>query len=475
MFLLKTKQSWFIASMFGKLCITSIIIIPPCYISGLLFPIAIRLFNNDVLKIGSTTSRIYFINTLGSVIGPLSGIVLIPLIGIKLSMMFIATLFIIIGSLFFIIFTEKYFSKVIIYISINVVLIIICILQPIKPIINFSSISPLTTVVFYKEGFYQTIMLLKNKLGQTIFSIDGNIEADNHPVQLKHFILKGHLPQLLYPEQADVLVIGLGMGITLHALENNPYVNSVDVVELSPDVIKAQKYLKEINGDVLNCRKLTLINDDGRNYLSATKKKYSVINIDPIHPRISGVGILYTREFYKLVKNHLLKNGVFIQWMPSYQMSSDLFKIAVNSFYQTFNNSVMWYVRGHLLMIGFNGDVVLDYKLMKEKFEANRKDFESIKINSVNELLSFTAMYPEGIKSLVNDVTEINSDDNLYLEYHTPGEYLFQVSDIIQNIQPYWNFSEKYFKNIDPQNLYVIKKLWDAREKYVVEESLKPF
>jgi spermidine synthase len=474
--LLKSKDSWFFASIFGKIIVAGAFIFPPCYISGMIFPMAIQLYNNEATELGQTTSRLYVANTMGSVVGPLcAGLVLIPWIGIRASLLVIAFLTVLLGVLVAATLVKNMIRRLSIAILIEVILISICLAQPEKIIANYTSVSPKTEAIFHREGFYQTISLLRNEKGQTIFMIDGNVEADNHPIQLRHFILKSHLPLLLYQrDQADVLVVGLGMGITLQAFVNNPWVRSIDVVELSPEVISAQAYLKDINGDVLNSDRVSVIVDDGRNYLTASSKKYNVISIDPIHPRISGVGTLYTKEFYEIVKLHLTKDGIFVQWMPSYQMSPELFKVAVNSFYKTFNNSMLWYVQGHFLMVGHTDDIQMDCTRLKEKFEYIRDDLEGIGINNIEDLIALAAMTPKGLQVFVQDAINVNSDDNLFLEYHAPGDYLYRVSDIIMEVQPYFDFPESYFINITPQKIEQIHALWESRRNYILEEAQKP-
>lgn len=60
--------------------------------------------------------------------------------------------------------------------------------------------------------------------------------------------------------------------------------------------MKAQEHLHDVNGGVLSDPRLKLHVDDGRSFLKFSGKQYDLITADPIHPRISGVGVLYTKE-----------------------------------------------------------------------------------------------------------------------------------------------------------------------------------
>ena len=69
----------------------------------------------------------------------------------------------------------------------------------------------------------------------------------------------GHLPLLLHPQAEDVLVIGLGSGMTLGAVEHYP-VQRVDVVELEPAVVEAAiGFFQPYTNDALNDPRANLI------------------------------------------------------------------------------------------------------------------------------------------------------------------------------------------------------------------------
>jgi len=459
------KDSWFLITIISKSICASLFILFPCIISGILFPIAVKISSNSNQSIGKTTSVVYYWNTIGSVLGPLTtAFILIPLLNIKGAFFAISLFIILTGTLLNFKQTKLYTAFDIIPIVIFITIISISYLLPDKIVSNYSIIAKETELIYHEEGNAQTISLLKNDKNQTIFLIDGNVEADNSPTQLRHFILKGHLPLLLHPQPDNVLVIGLGMGITLNAIENNPAVKTIDLVELSPQVVKAQEYLININNDVLNNEKLNLIIDDGRNFLSATTKKYDMITVDPIHPRISGVGTLYTHEFYEQVSEHLNHNGIYIQWIPSYQMSPHSFKMAVNTFKTTFPHSILWYVKGHVLLLGKKNNIIIDYDIMKKNFYNISSDMKRINIRNTEELLSLVAMTPDYLNLYTEGFNMQNNDNNLYLEYHVPGQYLYNVDDIIKSILPYWGFSDVYIKNVNQEERNTIFAYWDERE-----------
>jgi spermidine synthase len=56
--------------------------------------------------------------------------------------------------------------------------------------------------------------------------------------------------------------------------------------------------------------------DDGRRFLERTAGQYDVIAIDPPPPtQAAASSLLYSREFYSIVKQRLRTHGIFQQWV----------------------------------------------------------------------------------------------------------------------------------------------------------------
>jgi spermidine synthase len=58
-----------------------------------------------------------------------------------------------------------------------------------------------------------------------------------------------------------------------------------------------------------------LVVDDGRRFLDGSTQTYDVIVIDPPPPPQSpGTSLLYSREFYSVIRQHLSKGGILEEW-----------------------------------------------------------------------------------------------------------------------------------------------------------------
>jgi predicted membrane-bound spermidine synthase len=60
-----------------------------------------------------------------------------------------------------------------------------------------------------------------------------------------------------------------------------------------------------------------IVIDDGRRYLRRVRTQYDLITIDPPPPiEAAGTSLLYSREFFELVKQHLRPGGMLQVWFP---------------------------------------------------------------------------------------------------------------------------------------------------------------
>src|SRR5207249_3880871 len=58
-----------------------------------------------------------------------------------------------------------------------------------------------------------------------------------------------------------------------------------------------------------------IVVDDGRRFLRRTSESFDIITVDPPPPaEAAGSSLLYSEEFYRLVKERLKPNGILQQW-----------------------------------------------------------------------------------------------------------------------------------------------------------------
>jgi spermidine synthase len=128
--------------------------------------------------------------------------------------------------------------------------------------------------------------------------------------------LMAHLPLAFLdrtPQRA--LVVCFGMGTTFRSLVS--WGVDTTAVELIPSVPGLFGFFHEDGPELLRRPDARVVVDDGRRFLERTRDSFDVITIDPPPPIVAaGSSLLYTREFYALIRRRLAPGGVVQQWLP---------------------------------------------------------------------------------------------------------------------------------------------------------------
>ena len=129
--------------------------------------------------------------------------------------------------------------------------------------------------------------------------------------------MMAHLP-LAYLDRPpqDALVICFGIGTTFRSLHS--WGIPVTAVELVPSVPRLFPYFHSDGPEILSSPLSHVVIDDGRRYLERTSQQYDVITIDPPPPvEAAGSGLLYSEDFYSVLRKHLRPGGILQQWLPN--------------------------------------------------------------------------------------------------------------------------------------------------------------
>lgn len=421
------------------------LLLVPATLLGATFPVALRIHTTTVAHVGRGSGDVYAANTVGAVLGSLAaGLLLVPTLGARATIVLLAFAFLGIGSFLARLpdgsGTPAPARR---WIAPAGAVTLLCgalaLLLPYRVTLNFNQQKPVgAKLLYHAEGIQNTIDVVRSANGITSLIIGGNVEADDGYSQRRHFVLKGHLPLLLIPEPRSVLVVGLGMGITLQATARHPGLERIDVVELSPEILDAQRELAAVNGDVVANPIVKVRIDDGRLFMRMAQDRYDMITADPIHPKISRVGYLYTREYYETIRDRLLPGGVVCQWMPIYQIAPTRLRSAIKTFQSVFPEATLWYVEGHALLLAQPGRAAIDTELVRRKFEAEavRADLASIDIGSPEELLRHQIMGPDELEAYLAEEpgVPLNTDDYPYLEYFVPRDLFHGTAENVREL-----------------------------------------
>lgn len=434
--------STFAVRVWSNFTVAFLYMVVPAFFMGVAFPLAGKIHAEYRKVVGGAVGEVLAYNTVGAILGAgLSGYVMIYLFGIERSLQMLTVINIGFGLLVWTNVGNLRILKwgitgltaaALLFLAINQNALRI---WDMKYFAIFRNNQPEafrtpemireavenTDVLYYGEGVEAIVSSIKIKGGEQSFITNGRIEASSHLQALQCQFTLGHLPMLLNNDTKNVLVVGLGSGMTLGATSVHPDVKKITLVEIEPKVIGVAKTFARYNHRVLDNPKLKIVFNDGRNFLMTSKEKFDVITADPIHPWFRGAGYLYTTEYFRLASDHLLPGGVICQWLPIYEMTPKDLKSVVKTFREHFRHSMLWLTHYDAELVGSNTPIVIDEEELDRRIKEPGifSDLSRVMMGSATDFLSYFVAGTDGMKKF-GEGGILNTDDNLYLEFSAP-------------------------------------------------------
>lgn len=283
------------------------------------------------------------------------------------------------------------------------------------------------TLLMYEEGPTSTVSVRKD-WDITSMAINGRTngsDRDDMPTQ----VMLGQLPLLLAPSTRNALVVGYATGVTAGAMLQSA-IESLECIELEPATIPASRFFEHVNNKPLNDPRMRLIIDDARTYLRVVPTRYDMIVSEPSHPWVPGVANLFTKEFFELGRDRLTDDGMFVQWLQIYQLSTDSLRSALATFGEVFPHVQVFRVEGatkgkDLLLIGSRRPMPIDELMARarERMGDGRMAAELARINikSAADLKTWHVCDETRLTPAVAGAV-INTDDNMHIETTVPRE-----------------------------------------------------
>ncbi|MCX8107765.1 MAG: fused MFS/spermidine synthase, partial [Verrucomicrobiae bacterium] len=346
----------------------------PTLCLGMTLPLVSRVAASAVTEVGGAVGRVFAVNTLGTVLGTcLTGFVFLPRLGLArtfalgvglntwiglavlfrlkgLSLAKVSGPIVVLASLIVwgsgLLFDETWRGS-----------LTMGMWRPgIAPSTasEFIEISRSSNIRFYRDGAGSTVSVHGEREGgpNLFLKVNGKTEASTYGDMTTQLLL-AHVPMVLHPEPRNVLVVGLGSGVTAGSVAAHGRMQTLDVVEISPDVVEGARLFSSYNRNVLNDKRLRLVIDDAKSFLLSTDKKYDLIISEPSNPWMAGVANVFSREFYAHCKAHLAPGGLMVQWVQLYEFSDAAFDVVLATFASEFPSVNLWHTdTADLLLVG---------------------------------------------------------------------------------------------------------------------------
>lgn len=443
------------------LLLSFVIIFFPALFMGISFPLICKIYTQNTDKLGYNVGKVYFINTIGSILGSLiAGFILIPLLGISKGIISVAFINLLLGMTLIVL--EPDLQRKTRFITVNCCIVFIAIFLAhlgtkdpmILPPSIFRTVTRSDKLLYYKETSEGTVIVSEDRFtGIRACHINNNAVCGTTYDALKVIKMLGHLPFFINPDAQNALIIGFGIGITASAVAEHD-VNQIDCIEICPGIKDAAKFFNVFNKNVIKNPKINFIGGDGRNYILVTNKKYDVISCDPTHPSL-GCNNLYTKEYFQLCKKILNKNGVICQYLPLHKLSLNEFKILIKTFSSVFPHTTVWLAHSHGILIATDHRIDIDFSFLRNNLQNLQDD-----ILFDPYLLTICLIYDEEAVTKFTKGAAINTDNNPYLEFFTSNSIKRESWDI--NLSALLKFRinpQKLIANIDDKeklNRYLI-------------------
>jgi len=176
---------------------------------------------------------------------------------------------------------------------------------------NLAQLHRIKKVIYSGRTKFQSIEIVDTRSFGVCLVLDGKIQSSELDEFIYHEALV-HPAMLSHACPETAFIAGGGEGATLREVLAHKTVGRVVMVDIDAQVIDiCRHYLPFFHQGSFNDSRLELNFADARMYLQKTNDKFDVVIIDLVEPLEEGPAcLLYTREFYELVKDKLNVGGI---------------------------------------------------------------------------------------------------------------------------------------------------------------------
>lgn len=139
-----------------------------------------------------------------------------------------------------------------------------------------------------------------------------------------------------------------------------------------------------------------------------------------------GVANLFTRDFFELGLSRLKDDGVFVQWVQIYQLSTESLRAVLATYQRVFPHVLVFRVGGagkgkDLILVGSRS--LLDLSRIRSRLEDRRISAEVARVGlvSADDIASWYVCDEMELRPAVQSAP-INTDDNMLIETRVPKE-----------------------------------------------------
>jgi spermidine synthase len=386
------------------------LVIVTAALKSVLFPVVHHLGANDAVAWkGGSFSRVYFANVLGCTLGPL--IVTLWLMDV-LAMEQLFAGVAVVTSVAGIWLAGKTRATLTLAMVATVAIAAIPFLPALagRAVVETGGEAP-KWLLERKEGIIHTVA---DRAGDIVFGgnvYDGRINVDLRVNSNK--IDRIYAAMIATPSPKRVLVIGLSGGSWTRIISSFPSVEQVDVVEINPGYLQLIAQYPEV-APIMHDSRIHIHIDDGRRWLRAQgDERYDAIIVNSTFHWRSGATLLLSREFFRLLNEHLTVAGVALVNTTG---SPEVIKTAAAEFPWTYlhGNSVIMSRNDFRPSLRSGADAIYATRMDgKPVFDAGR----AIDAAAVRSVIDAPLVGLNVVEKKAGRPVEVNTDLKMLTEY----------------------------------------------------------
>ena len=361
---LRASDAGYDAFSVARYAICLVVMLPATFCAGITLPLITKM----LLRMGAgerSIGQVYSVNTLGSIVGVvLAGLLLMPLLGLKMLLVTGALVDIAMGALLIVPAvragmlprrrTIGFAVATLAFVVANAAFVSFEKRVLASGVYRHSIIPEKGqyTFPFYEDGRTATVSVRRSTTEDRMLTLSTNGKPDasiggfwsdtaitlRFPLKLD-LSTQVMLPLITLahrPGAREAAVIGQGSGMTSHFLLGSPALSRLATIEIEPAMIRGSHEFYPSNARVFDDPRSIFVLDDAKSYFASANRKFDLIISEPSNPWVSGVSGLFTTEFYARVRGHLAPKGVFGQWLHLYELSDRLVLSVVKAIDENF-------------------------------------------------------------------------------------------------------------------------------------------
>lgn len=347
--LVKLPPAWW-RWLGGELPMAALLLLPPAILSGISFPLAVRMVVSTPAWAGIGIGSMIAVNTLGGIGGAVAvGFFLLPGLGLESSVRICTAASLAAGFAAWMLLDGGATRAVrtargVAAAASLAAWIAVPVLAPTRLPADF--LAERDRLVDYREGFESNLAVVRRSAGGLALEIDRWWQGQD---KKSHQVMAAHLPTLLHPAPRRVLVVGVGAGQTplrfaMHGVER------LDCVDIEPRVFELVR--EHFSSEWMRDPRVRLFTMDGRNHLSHAAERYDLVSLEVGQLFRPGAASFYTRDFYRRARARLAPGGVISQFVPLPYLAPPELRSVLATFLAEFPQATLWYNTSELLLVG---------------------------------------------------------------------------------------------------------------------------